>query len=110
MALILNVILLAMMLLLEILGGRTFMSLHDLVSGGFGGISPACAFIGAGIPPVGCHSLDLGVVQERNISFGGKGRNLGGSYLALPSPTICLWRLKRHFGGLDVTLGLGFRW
>jgi hypothetical protein len=61
------------------------------------------------------HRLDaiaqtLGKVHEMNVSFGGKGRDLGGPHLALASPMIFLWRLKRHFGGLDVTLGLGFWW
>jgi hypothetical protein len=37
-----------------------------------------------------------------NVSFGGKRRDLGGPHLALTSPMIFLWRLKRHFWRLDV--------
>jgi hypothetical protein len=61
-------------------------------------------------PSLGQEAHRLDAVEEMNVSFGGKGRNLGGPHLALASPTICLWRLKRHLGGLDVTLGLGFWW
>jgi hypothetical protein len=110
MDLILNVILLSMMLWIYILGGRTCMSWYDLVDGNFGGISPTWALIREGIPPVGCHGLDLAEVHEMNVSFGGKGRDLGGSHLALAIQTIFLWRLKHHFRGLDITLGLGFWW
>ena len=110
MDLILNVILLAMMVRLEILGGHTCLSLQDLIDGHFGGTSPAWAFIATGSPPVGCHGPDLGEILETNIAFVGKGRDLGGPHLALASPTIFLWRLKSHLEGLDVTLGLGFWW
>jgi hypothetical protein len=75
--------------------------LQDLVDGYFGGTSPAWAFIGVGIPLVGCHGPNLGAVHEMNISFGGKGRDLGGPHLALASPMIFLWRLKHHLEGLD---------
>jgi hypothetical protein len=54
---------------------RTRLSLQDLVGGHFGGTSPTWAFIGARSPLVGCHGPDLGAVQERNIAFGGKGRD-----------------------------------
>ena len=86
------------------------MSLQDLVGGRFGGTSPTWAFIGVGNPLDGCHGPDLGEIQEMNVAFGGKGRDLGGPHLALTIPMICLWRLKRYLGGLDVTPGLGFRW
>jgi hypothetical protein len=95
-ALILNVILLSMILSLEILEGRTFLSLQDLIGGHFGGTNPAWDFIGAGSPLVGCHGPNLGAVEEINISFGGKARDLGGCHLALASPMIFLWRLQRH--------------
>jgi hypothetical protein len=90
MALILNVILLAVMSGLEILGGSTCLSLQDLVDGHFGGTSPTWAFIGTGIPAVGCIGPDLGEIQEMSVSFGGKGRDLIESHLALAIPMIFL--------------------
>jgi hypothetical protein len=37
-------------------------------------------------------------------------RNHGISHLAPTIPMFFLWRSKHHFGGIDVTLGLGFLW
>jgi hypothetical protein len=108
MDLILKVILLVVIISLDILGEHTCMSLQDLVGGSFGGTNPPWAFIRAGSPSVGFHGPDLGEIQKMNVSFGGKGRDLQGPHISLTIPAIFPWRLKRHLGGLDVTLGLGF--
>jgi hypothetical protein len=64
--------------------------LQDFIDGSFVGISPAWAFIGERIPPVGCHGIDFGEIHEMNITFGGKGIDLGGPHLTLTSPMIHL--------------------
>ena len=90
-----------MMLWLEILGGRAYFSLQDLVGGQFWKSKPSLGFHGAWIPQFGCQGHTW---RMRETYLQRPRRHHGWRDLALACQTFFLGETKCHLWRLEIML------